>query len=368
MSRSTKIHIDLAAIAHNAGLVKALAPDTKIVAMVKADAYGHGAADVSLALEQHVDRLGVCCLQEALQLRTAGVQLPIVLIEGCFSAQECMQALQANCELVIHSELQLAQLKALNLRQQITIWLKIDTGMHRLGLSAQDLVKVYGELKDAAWVEKVILVSHFANADNLASDSTVLQLNVFGQMLGSLQASDKIKAISLANSAGIMAWPQSHHDWVRPGIMLYGISPFAQPHAAAQKLVAAMTFTSKVIALRSVELGETVGYGSTWTASRRSIIATIAVGYGDGYPRTAASGTPILVNGQRCQLVGRVSMDMICADVSDISSVKVDDPVELWGKILSVNEVAEHAGTVGYELVTRMTSRPTRLFVNTNQH
>jgi alanine racemase len=363
MSRPTKIIIDLQAIKHNCQLAASVAAKSSLVAMVKADAYGHGASEVAKVLESQVAKFGVCCLEEALALRQAGISKPIVLIEGCFEVQEYELAAQLNCELVIHNEQQISQILALDSDVKFTLWLKIDTGMHRLGLTIDSTETVYKQLLDSNKVTKVILMSHFANADELESPFTLEQMQGFNQIARSLLTNHSSALdISLANSAAILAWPQSHGDWVRPGIMLYGISPFSQEHENAGKLKPAMQFCSKVIAIRQVKTGEYVGYANKWQALRPSVIATVAAGYGDGYPRNAASGTPVLVKGQVARLAGRVSMDMLSVDVTDLTNISVGDDVELWGNKLSVNEVAQHAGTNGYELVTRMPSRTPRSF------
>lgn len=363
MSRPTKIIIDIQAIQHNCQLVTTLAPQSNLVAMIKADAYGHGASHIAKALESQVAKFGVCCLEEAQALRQAGISKPIVLIEGCFEAEEYVLAAQLKCEIVIHNEQQVSQLLALQCAVKFTVWLKIDTGMHRLGISQDKTGLIFKQLVSSDNVTKVILISHFANADDLDSQDTANQITIFNNHITAiLPAQAELYELSLANSAAILAWPQSHHDWVRPGIMLYGVSPFTHGHVHGDKLRPAMQFCSKVIALRQVNVGGAVGYGSTWQAKRSSVIATVAAGYGDGYPRTAPSGTPVLINGIRCQLVGRVSMDMLCVDVTDIPEVQVGDDVELWGAQLLVNEVAQYAGTNGYELVTRMPRRALRIY------
>lgn len=363
MSRPTKIVIDLQAIKHNCQVAAKLAPQANVLAMVKADAYGHGAVEVAKALEPQVAKFGVCCLEEAQALRQAGINKPIVLIEGCFEAQEYELAAQLNCEIVIHNKAQIAQLLALNSVDRFTLWLKIDTGMHRLGIAEDETERLFKQLQTSNKLGKLIVMSHFANADELKSPCTTEQIKRFHQVLAPLLAANtETLELSLANSAAILAWPQSHGDWVRPGIMLYGISPFTHAHEKADKLLPAMQFYSKVIAVRQLKTGETVGYGNKWQAQRPSTIATVAAGYGDGYPRTAPSGTPVLVNGRVAYLAGRVSMDMLSVDVTDLPKVEPGAEVELWGARLLVNEVAQHAGTNGYELVTRMPPRAPRIY------
>ncbi|MFT5674746.1 MAG: alanine racemase [Paraglaciecola sp.] len=364
MSRPTQIIIDLSAIKANCTLARSLAPLSNIVAVVKADAYGHGAIEVAKALEPQVQMLTVSCLEEAQSLRRGGISKAILLLEGCFSEAEIFIAEQLNLQLVVHNQQQVDQLINTRLNSQLKIWLKIDTGMHRLGIAPESVEDIYQQLSACPNVSDVVLTTHFASADRLDSDFTLTQLSLYKQAVSNIieQANEPIEQ-SIANSAGVLAWPQSRLDWNRPGIMLYGLSPFANSHEEANKLVPAMTFKSQIIALRTIGAGESVGYGNTWIANQSSVIATVAVGYGDGYPRTAKSGTPVLVGGKRAKLVGNVSMDMICVDVTELHRVEIGDEVEMWGKILSANEVATWADTIGYELVTRMPTRAKRSYV-----
>ncbi|MFT6988595.1 MAG: alanine racemase [Paraglaciecola sp.] len=365
MSRPAKIIIDLAAIGANCRLAQSLAPHSKIVAVVKADAYGHGSAEVAKALEPQVEMLTVSCLEEALILRENGLLKPILLLEGCFEENELHIACNHQCELIVHSSLQLDQLLNVTLAVPINVWLKIDTGMHRLGISPEDVETAYAKLVASPNVNNIILVTHFAHADDVDGAHTAMQISRFEHCIQPIVANTSQKVeLSMANSAALLAWPQTRMDWNRPGIMLYGLSPFAEPNDAANKLIPAMDFESQVIALRNIASGESVGYGCTWTADRSSTIATVAVGYGDGYPRSAKSGTPVLINGHRVRLVGSVSMDLISVDVTDLLNVEIGDTAILWGKALSANEVARWADTIGYELVTRMPKRVTRVFVN----
>ena len=362
MSRPTEIQINLEALRSNCELAQSLAPDSKTIAVVKADAYGHGSEYVATALDQQVDMFAVSSLNEALVLKNAGVLSPLLLLEGCFSAEEFDIASRENIQMVIHNQEQVNHLVLLPEDRKLCVWLKVDTGMHRLGVSFKEAADFYKQLVSLNQVKDVVLMSHLASADNLNSDYTSMQLSRFSEAVKDVDVeAERSLAKSVANSAGLIAWPESRMDWNRPGIMLYGLSPFADPHPIADKLRPVMSFKSKVIAVREIEQGERVGYGSTWAAPRKSVIATVAVGYGDGYPRNARSGTPVLVNGQRGALAGRVSMDMISVDVTDIGSVKVNDEVELWGENLLANEVAGWADSIGYELVTRMPKRTPRI-------
>jgi alanine racemase len=364
MSRPTKILIDLAAIRANCRLAQTMAPHSKTVAVIKADAYGHGAVEVSKTLEPQVEMFTVSSLEEALVLRQNGLSKPILLLEGCFDKTELKIAMHNQCEIVVHNHLQLEQLLNATLETPLKIWLKIDTGMHRLGFLQEDVESVHAKLAASSNAKSIVLMTHFAHADDVGGEHTVMQMSQFENCIYPLLASSNQKVeLSMANSAALLAWHQTRVDWNRPGIMLYGLSPFAETIEAAKPLIPAMTFESQVIALREISSGGSVGYGCTWTAQRPSIIATIAVGYGDGYPRTAKSGTPVLINHQRVPLVGRVSMDLISVDVTDLANIQIGDTALLWGKELSANEVASWAGTIGYELVTRMPSRVTRHFV-----
>ncbi|MFT6948973.1 MAG: alanine racemase [Paraglaciecola sp.] len=364
MSRPTTITVDLQAIKANCSFAQSLAENTKVMAVIKADAYGHGAIAIAHALASQIELFTVSCLEEALNLRSQGIKTPILLLEGCFSQLELIAAANNALQVVIHNHQQLTQLVEANISVPLTVWLKIDSGMHRLGISGNDCMAFYQKLRQVANVKNIVLMTHLASADQPQNTMTDRQLTYFKHSIEKTLKLYPQTQQSIANSAALMAWPQSHADWARPGIMLYGISPFAQPHHNETYLVPAMTFSSKVIALRQIDSGEAVGYGNTWVAAQPSVIATVAVGYGDGYPRGAKNGTPVLVNGQRAQLAGRVSMDMISLDVTQIDGVNIGDDVELWGKKLPVNEVAKWADTIGYELVTRMPTRARRIYTD----
>jgi alanine racemase len=337
--------------------------------VVKADAYGHGAVEVARALEAQVEMLTVSCLEEALVLRENGLTKPILLLEGCFEENELHIASHHQCELIVHSRLQLEQLLNVTLAAPINVWLKIDTGMHRLGVLPEEVETVHAKLAASPNVKNIVLMTHFAHADEVGGAHTAKQISQFETCIQPIITSTNQKVeLSMANSAALLAWEQTRVDWNRPGIMLYGLSPFAEALSeafdAAKKLIPAMDFESQVIALREISAGESVGYGCRWVAQRPSVIATIAVGYGDGYPRGAKSGTPVLINGHRAPLAGRVSMDLISVDVTDLTKVRIGDTAILWGKDLSANEVADWADTIGYELVTRMPKRVAKKFVN----
>ena len=358
MARPTQAKLDLGALRHNVSVARKLAPHSKLMAVVKANAYGHGAATIAAALQPNVDALAVASLEEAVALRDVGITLPILLLEGIFEASELGIAAQLEVWLSIHNEQQLQWLEDATLSTPLPCWLKIDTGMNRLGVTPASALQYYQRLMatpNAA--DNIVTYTHFASADDVHNQQTQRQIAVFDDLPFSA-------ARSAANSAALLAWPLAHYDWVRPGYMLYGNSPMAQDHPNAQTLKPVMSLTSAVIALHDVAVGESVGYGGTWVAQRPSVIATVTVGYGDGYPREAPNGTPVLVNGQRATLAGRVSMDMITVDVTDIQNVQRGTEVVLWGAGLPLGEVARWANTIGYELTTRMPQRTPRVVVN----
>jgi len=357
MSRPNQARLDLAALRHNIAHAHTLAPQSKVMAVVKANAYGHGAVTIAKILEPLVDALAVACIEEALELRAAGVIAPILLLEGFFEESELATVTAEKFWLCIDNEWQISCLEKAELQQPVRVWLKIDTGMHRLGIDTDGAESAHKRLQSNPNVaDNIVLCTHFASADDLDSSQTQQQIDRFNRACETLPGER-----SAANSPGLLGWPDSHFDWIRPGYMLYGNSPFPTPHKNTEALQPVMTLTSAIISIRDVAVGESVGYGANWTASRPSRIATVTVGYGDGYPRLARNGTPVLVNGQRATLAGRVSMDMITVDITDLEDVTLGDEVVLWGKDLPVGEVAEYAGTIGYELTTRMPARTPRI-------
>lgn len=358
MTRPAQARLDLAALRDNVGVVRQLAPRARVMAVVKANAYGHGAVTIAGALQHDVDALAVACLEEALELRYAGIATPILLLEGVFSAAELPAASQLDLWMTIDNERQMRWLEEAVLPLPLTCWLKVDTGMNRLGVNPASVSQFHQRLRATSNARNdVVTCTHFACADDITSARTTEQLAVFDSLATRTPR-------SAANSAGVLAWPQSHYDWVRPGYMLYGNSPMLHDHANARALQPVMTLASAVISLRDVDTGGAVGYGGTWVAQRPSRIATVAIGYGDGYPRGAPNGTPVLVNGQRATLAGRVSMDMITVDVTGLPGVEPGAEVVLWGAGLPQAEVANCAGTLGYELTTRMPARTPRIVIN----
>lgn len=345
--------VDLEAIRHNLGRVRELAPSARVMAVVKANAYGHGAVPVAKVLIQAgADALAVACLEEALQLRHAGIDASIVLLEGVLSAEEARVAATENLQIVIHAPWQLALLQALPATASPRLWIKLDTGMHRLGFGADKAQTVNAAVQTRTDWMLCGWMTHLACADELDSTMTQQQVGLFERALMGLPGNR-----SIANSAGLIAFPKSRSDWVRPGLMLYGASPFKNRSAADLGLRPAMHLQSRIIAIHDIAVGETVGYGGVWRSARASRIAVVAAGYADGVRRALPSGTPMLLRGQRVPMVGRVSMDMITLDVTAVPEAQVGDGVTLWGENLPIEEIATLAGTISYELFCGLTRR-----------
>ncbi len=354
--RATAVRIDLVALRHNLQRVRQCAPSSRIMAAVKADGYGHGSGVVAMALQEAgVDALGVACLDEAQVLRAQGVTIPITLLEGVYHSDELTAAASLGLELVLHHEAQLDMLEEVAPEVSLGVWIKIDTGMHRLGFAPQQLADVLKRLQRLSHCHLLGLMTHLACADELDSPATEQQLRLFSGVVEG-QPGER----SIANSAGILGWPASHAEWVRPGIMLYGGTPFADRDGPVDGLQPVMTFHSELIAIKQLQAGDCVGYGATWCAPEAMSIGVVAAGYGDGYPRHAPSGTPVLVNGQEVPLLGRVSMDMITVDLRSQPQARVGDPVVLWGEGLAIERVARPVGTISYELFCSITARVRR--------
>ncbi|GGA81016.1 alanine racemase [Neiella marina] len=351
--------IHTSALAHNLEQVRKHAPGHPVMVMLKANAYGHGLIESAHALHT-ADAFGVARLHEAVTLREAGFQHRIVLLEGFFEAKELPLIATLQLDVVVHQQWQLEALELVEdgeLEQPIAVWLKVDSGMHRIGV-APELTDAYlRRLQNCLAVRADInLMTHFACADDLHSTMTQSQLATFESLYPSFSEHTFGGEVSLANSAAIIAHSASHQGWLRPGIMLYGASPMQHRQASDHQLQATMTLNSKVIAVRELAAGEPVGYGARWRTPKATRIAVVAMGYGDGYPRHAEDGTPVMINNQRFPLAGRVSMDMLTVDIAD-ADVRVGDPVELWGQQLSADEVARCADTIAYELFCGMTRR-----------
>lgn len=356
MQTPTLTIIDTAALRHNLARVRSFAPASRVMAVIKANAYGHGLETAAAALE-HADGFAVARLEEALALRATGTRKRILMLEGALSGEQLAAAARAGIDLMVHAFEQVTMLEAHAGADPIRAWIKLDTGMNRLGFRVEDFPAALERLAKIRCVAPApVLVTHLASADEVASPQTGAQLAAFEATTRAVSGER-----SIANSAAILAWPTAHGDWVRPGLMLYGISPFPEGSGRDLDLRAVMTFQSGVIAVKTVKPGETVGYGGDWRAERPTTMAVVAAGYGDGYPRGARSGTPVVVNERRASLIGRVSMDMMAVDVTDLPPVAVGDPVELWGKSLPVEEVARWAGTIPYVLTCAVSQRVPRV-------
>lgn len=349
--------VDLAAIRHNYAVAKRCAPGRQAFAVVKANAYGHGVREVVTALHDEADGFAVASLEEAAEVRAMHAQARILLLEGCFSAEELPMAAHLALDIVVQGAQQAEALLATSLSRPLNVWLKLDSGMHRLGFAAAQVRDWHACLRAADQVAELNLLSHFACADERGHPLIEEQVE---QFLGLLDLDFDQR--SLANSAALLTIPAAHMDWLRPGIMLYGATPFAELDAATLGLRPVMSLEAQLIGLRDIAAGESVGYGATWVAERPSRIGTVSCGYADGYPRHAPSGTPVIVRGQRVPLVGRVSMDMLTVDLSDVADAALGDTVELWGAHLPVDEVARAAGSIGYELLTKVTARVPRRY------
>ncbi len=349
MTLSAKASIDLSAIRHNLALARQAAPHSKLMAVIKADAYGHGLVPVANALQQ-ADGLAVARIEEAATLRASNPRQRILLLGSHLSDSTLLYCSHHTIDVVIHSLAMVEQLCKLSLPSPLSIWLKIDTGMHRLGLAPDDFNHARQLLAASTAVGELIAMTHFSRADEADADCTQRQSR---QFLATVK--DSNLPLSMANSAALIQYPDTQQHWVRPGIMLYGANPLRQ--ASTLPLQPVMTLTAPVIAIREIAANEAVGYNGTWQSEQVARIATIGIGYGDGYPRHAKNGTPVIIRGQRARLAGRVSMDMITVDISDCEGIAPGDEAQLWGDAVKVEEVAACAETISYELLTAVTSR-----------
>ena len=341
--RTARVEIDGAALRHNLSRVKSYAPESRIIAVIKANAYGHG---VRLAADclSDADAFALAMLGEAVELRQAGHSKPLIVLHGFADSAELEVCAEFDIQPVINQVWQIDLLEQ-HTGASLNVWLKVDTGMHRLGLPVDIVESAYQRLSDCGSVDTVRLMSHFANADDTINIINNNQLKVLLNVNSNINAE-----LSMANSAGLITIPESRLQWVRPGIMLYGSSPLLNQSASDLQLQPVMNFESRLISVQQLKQGDAIGYGSTWQCPEDMPVGIVAVGYADGYPRHAEAGTPVWINQKYCRLVGRVSMDSISVDLRGIEAT-VGDRVVLWGKELSVDVVAKHAGTIGYELL-----------------
>lgn len=350
--RPAQALIDLNALRHNYQLAKSLS-GRQALAVVKANAYGHGAVPCAQALAPVADGFAVACIEEALVLRDAGIDKPILLLEGWFEADELALIQQHRLWTVIHHHGQLHDLEQADIRLPLNVWLKLDSGMHRVGFMPEEYPAIWRALQAGGKVASLTKMTHFSRADEPETGRTEQQLATFAAATRGLDGPS-----SLCNSPGVLAWPQAHGDWLRPGIMLYGATPFEFPQAQAEQLRPVMQLESRIIAVREVAAGEPIGYGSRFVAPRDTRVGVVAMGYADGYPRHAKDGTPVLVDGQRTQLIGRVSMDMLTLDLTDLPGSGLGSLVRLWGTGLNASEVASWATTIPYQLFCNLNRVP----------
>jgi len=346
MTRPSRVIIDKHALIHNLKRVREFAPASKVMAVIKADAYGHGIVRTAQTLKD-ADAFGVACLEEAEELRTAGITNSIVLLEGPHKAIDLNRIVELKLEVIIHNEMQLEALEKANLNEALQVWLKIDTGMHRLGVCLDEAESLLERLNNCSNVKPSIrLMTHFATANEQDNPLTKKQLDSFNKICKELNYEK-----TLANSAAVINFSETHAEWVRPGLMLYGVSPMKDKLANDHGLKPVMTLESEIISIQYLRKGEPVGYGATWRCPEDMPVGVVAAGYGDGFPRHAKSGTPILVNGVRCSLIGRASMDMLTVDLRNKPEAKIGDRIVLWGESLPIEEIAQHADTIPYELL-----------------
>ncbi len=355
MTRPARAWLSAPALLNNLQRVRQYAPQAKVMAIVKANGYGHGLAWVAKTLHS-ADGFGVASVEEGATLRALDVRQPICLLEGFFHADELPALASMRLEPAIHHVRQLNDLEQATGIGPLDVWLKIDTGMHRLGFAPDAVADALQHLQACPNVGTINLMTHFANADNKFDATTRVQTELFLQLTKGVST-----ARSLANSAAVVAWPTSHLEWVRPGIMLYGASPMIGQSAEALGLHPVMTLQTEIIAIHQRRKGEVVGYGGDFVCPVDMPVGVAAIGYGDGYPRHAPPGTPVLVGGKRLPLIGRVSMDMITLDLRLRPHTRIGDPVVLWGRGLPAEEIAEHTGTIAYELFCCVTQRVPRI-------
>jgi len=353
--------IDLAAIRHNYSVAKSRAPKARAIAIIKANGYGHGAVDVSKTLSPIADGFGVACIEEALELRESGISNPILLLEGIFDPDELPLVDKYRLSIAISTQRQLNWLLESTLKQPIDVFLKIDSGMHRLGIEPQDTCETYTKLSASPRVKNIVLMTHFARADEPDQPTTNNQLERFNQAIKGIDA-----PCTLSNSAGTLVHPNTHQQFIRPGIMLYGATPLGHNHKTDILLKPAMSLRSAIFSIRDLEAGEAIGYAGRYICDRPTRVGVVAIGYADGYPREAVDGTPVSIDGHRSRIIGKVSMDMITVDLTDLPHIKEGAPVELWGNDVRANEVADCCDTISYTLFTGVTRRVPLRYINHN--
>lgn len=365
------IEVSLTALLNNVAYLRKICPTSQIMAIVKANAYSHGKEKVAILLDNYVDYFGVARLEEGIELRKKGIQSPIVLLEGFFLHDDPSLLQQYGLETVIHCSQQIDALARLPKTMSIPCWFKIDTGMHRLGFRIDQAVDYFKQLACCEALKKPInIISHFCSADNLTANETMTQISLFDWFIDQIDDSSLLGKQTIAASGGILAWSESHRDVIRPGIALYGVSPFdynedGKATGMQLGLRPVMTFKSEIITIRQHNKNEAVGYGQIWRSEQDTCLGVVAMGYGDGYPRDILPGTPVWINGRLVPIVGRVSMDMILIDLGLNSDDQAGDEVIFWGnEALPVEKIAAYSGMSAYELLTRITERAKLRYVD----
>ena len=358
MARKCNVTINLGAIKKNYLYAKSLSHNAKAIAIIKANAYGHGAIEVANQLEDCADCFGVACIEEAIEIRDSGIdKTSILLMEGIFELSEISLIEKYNLIVTVCNSQQLQWILDNEFSSPIDVFVKYDSGMGRLGFQGDEFTNAINLLEENKNIDNITLMTHFSSADNLEDATTNTQINDFNNALPS-----KNYPTSLANSAGIMGWSESHNNFIRPGIMLYGSSPFSDK-SHLDKLIPAMTLSSALISIKDFKAGQSIGYGNRYICKQNMTIGVAAIGYADGYPRSAKDGTPVYINGVKSKIAGKVSMDMITIDLSNVPSPKIGDRVELFGENIAVDEVAESCNTISYEIFTKITSRVYKTYV-----
>ena len=355
MTRPARALIDLGALRHNYQLARRL-QGGRALAVIKANAYGHGATRCAMALADIADGYAVAFAQEAIELRASGISGPILLLEGCFDDEELLQAQQLGLWIVVHQSEQISMIERMRLApRSLTVWLKINTGMHRAGFDPAEVKAAHARLKNCGSVDSITHMTHFARSDEPDHDATTQQLHTFDQTVAGLPGEQ-----SVANSGAVLAWPDARRDWARPGIVLYGADPMP---GESSGLIPVMSLQSRIFNIRMLQTGDALGYGATFIADKPTRVGLVAIGYADGYPRSAPTGTPVMIDGRLSRTIGRVSMDMMTVDLTDLPQTGVGSEVELWGRNISVNRVAQSAGTISYELLCNVKRVP-RVYTN----
>lgn len=351
MNRRAFITLSKSNLILNITRIKELVQKAKIVSMIKSNAYGHGLEEVGHCLEGYTDLLGVRSLEEAFTLSKQGIKTPLLLAQGIRNSYELIEASKNHFHVVIHNHNQIEWLQTLSLPSPITCWLKINTGMNRLGFNTDDGDIIYAQLKNNKNIKDIILMSHFACAETKEHPLNKEQITIFKKHTDHLSVPR-----TMSNSAAIFNFPECHFDYVRPGIALYGISPIPEKSSLELGLKPIMTFYSSLICVKTVTKGSTVGYTARYTCPETMPVGIIGCGYADGYPLTLTDGAPVLIRDTICPIIGRISMDMIAVDLRNVPAAKIDDTVIMWGEDLSLDNIVPYTGQSSYTILAGMIS------------